>query len=70
MDRTVNEIIRKKAKEKGVFLWEIAVKFGVSEPTFNKKMRSPFPEEDQNKILSIIDIVAREKQEKAEKIKS
>ena len=32
-----NVDVRKAAKDSGVFLWEIADKLGVSEPTVNRK---------------------------------
>ena len=34
-----NVDVRKAAKDSGVFLWEIADKLGVSEPTLNRWLR-------------------------------
>ena len=39
-----NTDIRKAAKDSGVFLWEIADKLGVSEPTLNRWLRKEMPD--------------------------
>lgn len=56
--------IRAKLKEKEVHQWEVAEKLGVAEMTFTRKMRRELPEEEQQKIFSIIDEIAKEKNNK------
>ena len=46
-----NTDIRKAAKESGVFLWEIADKLGVSEPTVNRYLRKEMSDSLKGKIL-------------------
>lgn len=50
-----NMKIREKAKNSGVRLWQIADALGVQESLFSKKLRKELTEEEQEKILSIID---------------
>lgn len=59
-----NETIRKHAKEKSVFLWEIADFLGVSEPTFMRKMRHELPEKDKTAITNAITHISENKTEK------
>lgn len=54
--------IRSAAKSKGVLLWEIASKLGISEPTMTRKLRRELPAAEKQKFLSIIDDIAAEKQ--------
>ncbi|WP_273477108.1 hypothetical protein [Faecalicoccus acidiformans] len=53
--------IREKAKETKVYLWEVADKLGISECHFVRKLRYELPEEEKEKILSIIDEIVRER---------
>ena len=55
-----NAEIKAKAKGKGVTLWQIADRLGISEPTMTRKMRHELPEAEQTRILSIIDDIATE----------
>ena len=56
-----NEEIRAKAKEKGVFLWEVADRYGVCDTHFCRKLRKEFPAEEKKRILSMIDELAEAK---------
>ena len=56
-----NKEIRKTAKRKNVYMWEIAKGFGVSEFTFVRWMRSELPPEKKEKALELIDQIARQK---------
>lgn len=49
-----NTEIRKAAKEANIFLWEIALKLGISEATMTRKMRCELSEEEKKKVLTII----------------
>ena len=56
-----NEKVRNAAREKHVKHWEIAEKYGISESTFCCKLRRELPEEEQNRIISIIDNISAER---------
>lgn len=49
-----NEDIRKAAANAGVFLWEIAEGFGISDTNFSKRLRRELPDKDKAKIYEII----------------
>lgn len=61
-----NTDIRKAAKEKGVRFWEVANATDISEPTMTRKMRVELPTEEKQRILSIIDELAAEKENAAD----
>ena len=44
--------------------WQVADKLGVSEMTLVRKLRYELPEEEQQKIFSIIDEISKEKNNK------
>ena len=54
MDFMKNKKIRQEAENKGVFLWEIAERLGVTDSTFSRKLRRELPEEEQTAIIQII----------------
>lgn len=54
-----NMKIREKARNSGVRLWQIADALGMQESLFSKKLRKELSEEEQEKILSIIDDLAK-----------
>lgn len=54
--------VRTAAKNAGVFLWEIADKFGVSEPTFIRYLRKELSEEMKAKALAAIEEIKRERE--------
>lgn len=62
----VREIIRRNldvcaaAKSVGVYLWEIADKLGVSEPTFIRCLRKELSEAMKAKLLTAIEEIKRE----------
>ena len=55
-----NTEIRAAAKNAGVFLYEIAEKLDVSEPTFNRYLRKELPEGLKAKALAAIEEIKRE----------
>lgn len=57
-----NETIRKSAKTAGVPLWKVAHKLNISEPTMTRKLRLELPEDEQRRIISIIDEIAAGKE--------
>ena len=50
-----NTRIRIKMIECGLKQWELAKLMGISEPTLSKKLREELPEEEQDKIIEIIE---------------
>lgn len=55
-----NETIRDTARERGVMLWQIADRLGMNDGNFSRKLRHELTEEERNKILRIIDDIAKE----------
>lgn len=53
--------IRNQAKAAGVFLWEIARYFNISEPTLTRKMRTEMSETEKRQFLQAIETVKTEK---------
>ena len=54
-----NMTIREKARSCGVRLWQIADALGMQESLFSKKLRKELPEDEQERILNIIDDLAK-----------
>ncbi len=57
-----NKEIKTRAKEKGVFLWEVADKIGIIDTSFSRKLRHELPDREKQEIFKIIDELAAEKQ--------
>lgn len=55
-----NNDIRAAAKENGVYLYEIAEKLDVSEPTFIRWLRKELDEPTKRKALAAIEEIKRE----------
>ena len=55
-----NKEIRERAKSSGVYLWQIANALGMNDGNFSRKLRNELPEEEKQRILWIIDELARE----------
>lgn len=55
-----NTDIRKYAKTHGVRLWQIADELGISEITMSRKLRYELSENEKQKILEIINELAKE----------
>ena len=52
--------IRRTAAANGVCLWQIAERLGISDANFSRKLRRELPEEEQQKILAVINAIAKE----------
>lgn len=52
--------VRSAAKSAGVFLYEIAEKLNVSEPTFNRYLRKELSDGWKAKVLAAIEEIKRE----------
>lgn len=55
-----NTDVRQKAKEAGVFQYQIAEALGVSEYTILRKLRKELPQDEKARIFQIIDRLATE----------
>lgn len=58
----MNERIKRYARERGVKLWEVAYSYGISDATFSRKLRRELPTQEQEKIMEIINELAKEKE--------
>ena len=56
-----NDTIKREAKAKGVYMWEIADKMEMHETTLLRHLRHELPEAKQRSILEAIDEIAKEK---------
>lgn len=59
---TNNMDIKSRAKNKGVYLWEVADKLGVIDCNFSRKLRKELPQDEKEMIFNIIDQIAAEKE--------
>ena len=55
-----NQRIRDAAKAAGVKLWQLAEAYGLSDGNFSRKLRHELPEEEQKRILKIIEELKKE----------
>lgn len=55
-----NEMIRKYARTKDVRLWQIAEELGITDTTFSKRLRKKLSENEEKKVLHIIDKLSAE----------
>lgn len=53
-----NQNIRDHAKNRGVFMYEVAESLGISEPTMTRWLRGKLTTERKASILNAIDLVA------------
>lgn len=58
----MNEHIKRYAKDRGVKLWEVAYRYGITDATFSRKLRRGLPTQEQEKIIEIINKLAKEKE--------
>ena len=55
-----NEKLRTIAREKGVFLWQIAEMLGISEPTMTRLLRTELSEDKRARIMAAINELSHE----------
>lgn len=55
-----NQDIRKTAAGSGVRLWQIAEALGIADCSLSRKLRKELPDDEKEKIFSIIDQLAKE----------
>lgn len=55
-----NSLIRETAKQKNVKLWQIADALGMNDGNFSRRLRHELPPEETERILALIDKLAKE----------
>lgn len=60
----MNEHIKRYAKDRGVKLWEVAYRYGITDATFSRKLRRELPTQEREKIMEIINELAKEKEDR------
>ena len=55
-----NKDIREYAAKRGVRLWRIALRLGINDGNFSRKLRRELPKDERDKIMNIIDDLAKE----------
>mgnify|MGYP002731983536 CR=1 FL=1 len=55
-----NKDIREYAVKRGVRLWQIAAQLGINDGNFSRKLRKELSQQEREKILLIIDSLAKE----------
>lgn len=55
-----NQEIRNAAGGKGLGLWQVADALGMNESAFSRKLRKELPQDEKEKILAVIDDLAKE----------
>ncbi len=55
-----NKDIRRTAAGSGVKLWQIADALGITDSSFSRKLRKELPQEEKEKIFSIIQKLSQE----------
>lgn len=56
-----NKGLKDYAKDKGVKLWQIAERLNLNDGNFSRKLRKELSEEEKQKIIEIINTVAKQK---------
>lgn len=57
-----NQEIRTRAKQSGVYLWEVAEKLDITDSNFSRKLRRELPAAEKTQIMALIDEIAAEKE--------
>jgi hypothetical protein len=55
-----NKEIRNAAGGHGLKLWQVAEAIGMNESAFSRKLRKELPQEEKEKILAVIEKLAKE----------
>ena len=60
-----NVAIRAAAKAANVYLWQIADEIGITDNEFSRRLRYEFPEQEQARIIRIIEEISSKQEGKA-----
>jgi len=55
-----NEKVRRAARVAGTPLWRVAAAVGISEPTLTRWLRTPLPQDKEQRLLAAIAALERE----------
>ena len=53
--------VKQRILDSGLKIWQVAYAFGITDGNFSRKLRKDFSEDDTNKVLQIIDELAKSK---------
>ena len=56
-----NQEIKTRAKQSGVYLWEVAERLDMTDGNFSRKLRRELPAAEKAQIMALIDEIAAEK---------
>lgn len=56
--KRANDDIRHTAQSKGIYLWQVAERYGVSDSNFSRLLRRELPKDKRQKIFQIINDLA------------
>lgn len=56
----MNQDVKRKAAGAGVRLWQIADALGIADCSLSRKLRKELPQEEKEKIFSIIEQLSQE----------
>lgn len=59
--KKANQEIRTRAKQSGVYLWEVAEKLDITDSNLSRKLRRELPAAEKALIMALIDEIAAEK---------
>lgn len=63
MANPANVDIRAAVKAAGLFLWQVAERYGITDSNFSRKLRKELPPQERERVMEIIEQLANEKQE-------
>lgn len=55
-----NKEIRERAKNAGVFLWQVADALGMPDHSLSRRLRKELPKEQAARIMEVIDSLSKE----------
>lgn len=61
--KTANNDIKLRAKVSGVCLWQIALRLGITDSSFSRKLRIELSKKEKERIFNIIDELRGENNE-------
>ena len=53
--------VKQRILDSGLKIWQVAYAFGITDGNFSRNLRKDFSEDDTNKVLQIIDELAKSK---------
>lgn len=63
-----NQEIKTRAKQSGVYLWEVAERLDMTDGNFSRKLRRELPAAEKAQIMALIDEIAAEKKNAGQRV--